>query len=130
MTHSERKKQLMEQLIAEGALHRADILLAKSALSSKAGRGALIGSALQHLKTSAGEIAMRRIGKLSPADLQAVAPIALPVLTRALEKKGPARTALGTAAAAAAVGYLFFRFKGLKAPSPVREAKRQEPAGE
>lgn len=128
MTHSERKKQL----IAEGALHRADLLLAKSAVSAKTSRGALVGSALQQLKTSASEIAMRRIGNLSAADLQAVAPIALPLLTRLLEKKSLARTALGTAVAAGTAGYLFFRFKSPKAAAPnqVRETRRQESAGD
>lgn len=124
MRHSERKKQL----IAEGALHRADILLAKSAVSAKTSRAALIGTALQQLKTSASQIAMRRIGNLSAADLQAVAPIALPLLTRLLEKKSVARTALGTAVAAGAVGYLFFRFRSPNsaARNPVRETRRQE----
>lgn len=127
MRHSERKKQL----IAEGTLLRTDLLLAKSALSAKASRGALIGNALQHLKNSASEIATRRISNLSAADLQAVAPIALPLLTRVLEKKGVAKTALGTAAAAA-VGYFVFRFKSPKAAArnPVREVKRQESVAE
>lgn len=106
MKDSERKKQL----IAEGALRRADMVLAKNALSARTRREVLIGDALHHLKTTASDFAMRRIGNLSAADLQAIAPVALPLAKRVLEKKGVTKTVLGTAAAAG-MAYLAFRLK-------------------
>lgn len=117
MRHSERKKQL----IAQGALYRADIRLAKSTVSAKATRDALIGNALHHLKTSASDMVLRRIGNLSASDLQTLAPIALPLLARLLEKKNLTKAVLGTAVVAGAIGYVLPRLKK-------RKATRHEPA--
>ncbi|WP_151632235.1 hypothetical protein [Noviherbaspirillum aerium] len=107
MTCSERKKQL----IAEGALHRAGMVLAKNAVSANAHPEAIVGSALQHLKASAGAFAARHLDNLSASDMQALAPIALPLLTRLLQNRNVPKALLGAAAAAGAAGYLFTRFK-------------------
>lgn len=111
MTYSERKKQL----IAEGALHRADMVRAKNAVSAKAYPEAIVGSALHHLKASAGAFAARHLDNLSASDLQALAPIALPLLTRLLQNRNFPKALLGAAAVAGAAGYLFTRVKKTRA---------------
>lgn len=119
MNRADRKKQL----IAQGALYRAEVMLAKQATQEAAQPQALIGNTLPHLAFAALALFRKRNGNGLPG---AFLPAVLPLVTgavSALAKRKPSlkailRSALIAGAAAGVVALVAKRKKPAQHTAP------------